>query len=61
MAYEISHSNPLWIATPDAQRYGVDGRLAKVRTQIGYFVTRAGHGRHPPGVPVCHIISAAGG
>ena len=40
--YEISHSNPLWIATPDARRYGVEtGDLVKVRTQIGYFVTRA--------------------
>jgi anaerobic selenocysteine-containing dehydrogenase len=40
--YEISHDNPLWIATPDAERYGVEtGDLVKVRTQIGYFVTRA--------------------
>jgi len=40
--YEISHSNPLWIATADARRYGVEtGDLVKVRTQIGYFVTRA--------------------
>jgi len=40
--YEISHDNPLWIATPDARRYGIEtGDLVKVRTQIGYFVTRA--------------------
>jgi anaerobic selenocysteine-containing dehydrogenase len=40
--YEISHSNPLWIATPDARRYGFEtGDLVKVRTRIGYFVTRA--------------------
>ena len=40
--YEISHDNPLWIATPDAQRYGIEtGDLVKVRTRIGYFVTRA--------------------
>src|SRR6185369_12792611 len=40
--YEISHDNPLWIATPDAQRYGIEtGSLVKVRTRIGYFVTRA--------------------
>ena len=40
--YEISHANPLWIATADAQRYGIaTGDLVKVRTRIGYFVTRA--------------------
>ncbi len=40
--YEISNSNPLWIATSDARRLGVDtGDLVKVNTRIGYFVTRA--------------------
>jgi len=40
--YEISHNNPLWIAAADAARCGVaTGDLVKVRTQIGYFVTRA--------------------
>jgi anaerobic selenocysteine-containing dehydrogenase len=40
--YEISHSNPLWMATPDAARLGVaTGDLVKVHTRIGYFVTRA--------------------
>jgi anaerobic selenocysteine-containing dehydrogenase len=40
--YEISHSNPLWIATPDAAKLGVEmGDLVKVKTRIGYFVTRA--------------------
>ena len=40
--YEISHDNPLWIATADARRYGIEtGDLVKVRTRIGYFVTRA--------------------
>jgi hypothetical protein len=40
--YEISHNNPLWIATADAARFGIDtGDLVKVRTRIGYFVTRA--------------------
>jgi anaerobic selenocysteine-containing dehydrogenase len=40
--YEISHSNPLWIATEDAQRLGVaTGDLVRVETQIGHFVTRA--------------------
>ncbi len=40
--YEISHNNPLWISTPDARAYGLaTGDLVKVRTRIGYFVTRA--------------------
>jgi anaerobic selenocysteine-containing dehydrogenase len=40
--YEISHNNPLWISTPDATRFGIQtGDLVKVRTRIGYFVTRA--------------------
>jgi anaerobic selenocysteine-containing dehydrogenase len=40
--YEISHSNPLWISTADARRFGIaTGDLVKVRTRIGYFVTRA--------------------
>jgi anaerobic selenocysteine-containing dehydrogenase len=40
--YEISHDNPLWIATGDARRYRIEtGDLVKVRTRIGYFVTRA--------------------
>jgi anaerobic selenocysteine-containing dehydrogenase len=40
--YEISHSNPLWISTIDARRHHIrTGDLVKVRTSIGYFVTRA--------------------
>lgn len=40
--YEISHSNPLWIATPDARRLQLEtGDLVTVRTAIGHFVTRA--------------------
>jgi len=40
--YEISHSNPLWIATEDARRQGIaTGDLVKVTTRIGYFVARA--------------------
>ncbi len=40
--YEISHSNPLWMATPDAERLGIaTGDLVKVNTGIGFFVTRA--------------------
>jgi anaerobic selenocysteine-containing dehydrogenase len=40
--YEISHNNPLWIATGDAARIGLaHGDLVKVKTAIGHFVTRA--------------------
>jgi anaerobic selenocysteine-containing dehydrogenase len=40
--YEISHNNPLWIATGDAARLGIEpGDLVKVKTGIGHFVTRA--------------------
>jgi anaerobic selenocysteine-containing dehydrogenase len=40
--YEISHTNPLWISTPDARKYDIKtGDLVRVRTRIGYFVTRA--------------------
>ena len=40
--YEISHDNPLWISTADARQQGIrTGDLVKVRTRIGYFVTRA--------------------
>jgi len=40
--YEISHSNPLWLATPDAKKLGVEsGDLVKVTTAIGHFITRA--------------------
>jgi anaerobic selenocysteine-containing dehydrogenase len=37
--YEISHKNPIWMNPEDAQRLGLDtGDLAKVETEIGYFV-----------------------
>jgi anaerobic selenocysteine-containing dehydrogenase len=40
--YEISHNNPLWVSTEDARKFGIaTGDLVKVRTRIGYFVTRA--------------------
>jgi anaerobic selenocysteine-containing dehydrogenase len=40
--YEISHSNPLWIATEDATKLQLaTGDLVKVTTEIGFFVTRA--------------------
>ena len=39
---EIAHSNPLWIATTDAERLGVGtGDLVRVETEIGHFVVRA--------------------
>jgi anaerobic selenocysteine-containing dehydrogenase len=39
--YEISHTNPLWISPRDAESIGVEtGRLARVTTDIGYFVLR---------------------
>ncbi|HVQ42216.1 MAG TPA: molybdopterin-dependent oxidoreductase [Vicinamibacterales bacterium] len=40
--YEISHNNPLWLATGDAAKLGIEqGDLVKVKTGIGHFVTRA--------------------
>lgn len=39
---EISHSNPLWIHTGDANRMGLHtGDLVKVNTEIGFFIVRA--------------------
>ncbi len=39
--YEISHKNPVWIHTSDAERLGLrTGDLIKVITEIGYFVDR---------------------
>ncbi|MGQ9482094.1 MAG: molybdopterin-dependent oxidoreductase [Chloroflexus sp.] len=39
--YEISHKNPVWIHTSDAERLGLrTGDLIKVVTEIGYFVDR---------------------
>ncbi len=38
---EISHSNPLWLHPSDANRIGVKtGDLARVETEIGYFVDK---------------------
>lgn len=39
--YEISHKNPLWLNTKDAERLEVKtGDLLKVGTEIGYFVDK---------------------
>jgi anaerobic selenocysteine-containing dehydrogenase len=38
---EISHKNPLWMSPRDAERRGLrTGDLARVSTEIGYFVNR---------------------
>ena len=39
--YEISHRNPIWMHTSDAERLGVKtGDLLRVNTEIGYFVDK---------------------
>ncbi|MGB3715726.1 MAG: molybdopterin-dependent oxidoreductase [Candidatus Promineifilaceae bacterium] len=39
--YEISHKNPIWMHPSDAKRLGLrSGELAKVETEIGYFVDK---------------------
>jgi anaerobic selenocysteine-containing dehydrogenase len=39
--YEISHRNPIWIHTKDAERLGVQtGDLLKIHTEIGYFIDK---------------------
>jgi anaerobic selenocysteine-containing dehydrogenase len=38
---EISHRNPLWVHSSDAERLGLStGDLVRVTTEIGYFVNR---------------------
>ena len=38
---EIAHNNPLWMHTSDAERLGFKtGDLARVNTEIGFFVSR---------------------
>lgn len=39
--YEISHTNPLWMNPKDAEKFSLStGDLARVSTDIGYFVLR---------------------
>ena len=39
--YEISHRNPLWLNSKDAQNFDVrTGDLLKVTTEIGYFIDK---------------------
>jgi len=56
---EISHTNPLWIHPADAERLGLDdGALARVVTQIGWFVPRVWitEGIHPGIVACSHHV-----
>ncbi len=52
---EISHSNPTWMHTSDAERLGVkSGELVRVETEIGYFVDKVWVTEGiRPGVIVC--------
>ena len=55
--HEISHTNPLWVHTSDAERLGLrNGELARVTTRIGYFVLRVWvtEGIHPGVVGCSH-------
>jgi anaerobic selenocysteine-containing dehydrogenase len=39
--YEISHRNPLWLNSKDAQNFDVKtGDLLKINTEIGYFIDK---------------------
>ena len=56
---EISNRNPLWMHTSDANRLGFKtGDLARVNTEIGYFVARvwATEGMRPGVVACSHHI-----
>ena len=56
---EISHTNPLWVHSSDAEALGVfDGELARVSTRIGHFVIRAWvtEGIHPGVVACSHHV-----
>ena len=56
---EISHTNPLWVHPQDALALGlVNGELARVNTEIGYFVPRVWvtEGIHPGIVACSHHV-----
>jgi len=56
---EISHTNPLWMHPEDAAAFGLaTGDLARVNTQIGYFVPRVWvtEGIHPGVVACSHHV-----
>lgn len=56
---EISHTNPLWVNPDDTEALGLEaGGLARVSTQIGYFVVRVfeTEGIHPGVVACSHHV-----
>ncbi len=56
---EISHTNPLWVNPDDTEALGLEqGGLARVTTQIGYFVVRVfeTEGIHPGVVACSHHV-----
>ena len=56
---ELSHTNPLWVNPEDAELLGLEnGGLARVVTQIGYFVVRVWvtEGIHPGVVACSHHV-----
>ncbi len=56
---EISHTNPLWVHPEDAKLLGVENAgLARVTTEIGYFVVRVWvtEGIHPGVVACSHHV-----
>ena len=56
---EISHTNPLWVNPKDAAALGLEqGGLARVSTEIGYFVVRVWvtEGIHPGVVACSHHV-----
>ncbi|MFT5050496.1 MAG: anaerobic selenocysteine-containing dehydrogenase [Chlamydiales bacterium] len=56
---ELSHTNPLWVHPEDAQKLSLEnGCLARVNTQIGYFVVRVWvtEGIHPGVVACSHHV-----
>ena len=61
--YEISHNNPLWIATDDAATLGIaPGDLVKVKTASATSSRAPGSPKASgPASSACRITSAAGG
>lgn len=56
---EISHTNPLWVHPSDAKDLGLEqGGLARINTEIGYFVARVWvtEGIHPGIVACSHHV-----
>ncbi len=56
---EISHTNPLWVHPSDGMELGLEqGGLARINTEIGYFVARVWitEGIHPGVVACSHHV-----